>query len=373
MSFTKSTTDISIHQKLGDYPNQDDRLTAEELKKKFDYPAETLQNDLNKIVEELESESASQNIGASKLDENDETENNVQAKLDKVYTEFKEVRNGGLKDNSIETSKLKNDVITTEKIIDGAITTNKIENSAIITEKIANGNITTEKIADGTITGEKIDDNVKKAENITAEKINPNDVSNDNVQAKLSKIYEDMTNMSQGIVADNSITTAKIANSSVTKEKIDFKLFLVPSGFIGMWSGTEIPEGWYLCDGTNGTPDLRDRFIVGSGNIYSIDDTGGSNSVALTVSQLPSHSHSATDAGNHSHTLNSIGTVEGSSYTGFRAGEGVGLYASSSKTRGTYVESPKSGTHTHSITSTGDDQPHENRPPYYALAFIMKI
>lgn len=373
MSFTKSTTDISVHQKLGDYPNQDDGLTAEELKKKFDYPAETLQNDLNTLIQELEDENATQNIGASKLDENDETGSNLQAKLEKIYTEFKQVRDGGLKDNSIETSKLKDNVITTEKIIDSAITTNKIENSAITTEKIADGNITNKKIADGSITGEKIDGDVKKAENIIAEKINPNDVSNDNVQAKLNKIYEDMISISQGSVADNSVTTEKLVNHSVTRGKIDFELFLVPSGFIGMWSGSKIPDGWYLCDGTNGTPDLRDRFIVGSGNIYSIDDTGGSDSVALTVSQLPSHSHSMTDAGKHSHTLNSISTLDGSYYTGFRvSGEG-NIYADSSKTRGSYVESPTSGTHTHSITSTGNDQPHENRPPYYALAFIMKI
>lgn len=340
MSFTKSSTDISVHQKLGDYPNQDDGLTAGELKKKFDYPAETLQKDLNKIVEELGNENATQSIGASKLDENDETENNVQAKLEKIYTEFKQVRDGGLKDNSIETSKLKDNVITTEKIIDSAITTNKIENSAITTEKIADGNITNKKIADGSITGEKIDGNVKKAENIIAEKINPNDVSNDNVQAKLNKIYEDMIDMSQGTVADNSITTAKIANSSVTREKTDFELFLVPSGFIGMWSGSAIPNGWYLCDGTNSTPDLRNRFIVGSGDEYVIGDIGGEKEHKLTIDEMPSHSHSYSHSTYESAYMNK-GVNQGSDET---------------------LQTGK----------TGGDEPHENRPPYYALAYIMK-
>lgn len=109
MSFTKSTTDISVHQKLGDYPNQDNGMTADELKKKFDYPAETLQNDLNKIVEELENENATQSIGASKLDENDETENNVQAKLDKIYQATKDVTLGQIPDGTITEKKLASD------------------------------------------------------------------------------------------------------------------------------------------------------------------------------------------------------------------------------------------------------------------------
>lgn len=109
MSFTKSTTDISVHQKLGDYPNQDNGMTADELKKKFDYPAETLQKDLNKIVEELENENATQNIGASKLDENDETENNVQAKLNKIYQATKDVTLGQIPDGTITEKKLAND------------------------------------------------------------------------------------------------------------------------------------------------------------------------------------------------------------------------------------------------------------------------
>lgn len=298
----------------------------------------------------------------------------MQAKLDKVYTEFKEVRDGGLKDNSIETSKLKDNVITTEKIIDSAITTNKIENSAITIEKIADGNVTNKKIADGSITGEKIDDNVKKAENITAEKINPNDVSNDNVQAKLNKIYEDMVGMTQGSVADNSIsteklingsvTTEKIANSSVTKKKIDFELFLVPSGFIGMWSGSVIPDGWYLCDGNNGTPDLRDRFIVGSGGEYDIGSTGGEKTHTLTVNEMPNHNHNFA-LGNGSYAGSN-----GSEYGGLTDGNKDLCEWEKDAAR-----SSSSNNHTYTYLTSdaiGGGQSHENRPPYYALAFIMK-
>lgn len=87
----------------------------------------------------------------------------------------------------------------------------------------------------------------------------------------------------------------------------------VPSGVIAMWSGTvaNVPTGWNICDGTNGTPDLRERFIVGSGTdsgaTYDIGDTGG-GTATLTEDNLPSHAHDAgnfaTDtAGAHTHTL----------------------------------------------------------------------
>ena len=76
----------------------------------------------------------------------------------------------------------------------------------------------------------------------------------------------------------------------------------VPSGIIAVWSGSEgsIPSGWYLCNGSNGTPDLRNRFIVGagSGSSYSVGNTGGSNTVTLSTSQIPAHSHTTN---NHSH------------------------------------------------------------------------
>lgn len=56
---------------------------------------------------------------------------------------------------------------------------------------------------------------------------------------------------------------------------------MVPIGGIIQWSGAivDIPAGFQLCDGTNGTPDLRDKFVVGAGSTYSVDETGGSNDV----------------------------------------------------------------------------------------------
>ena len=81
----------------------------------------------------------------------------------------------------------------------------------------------------------------------------------------------------------------------------------IPSGVIAMWSGASnaIPAGWVLCDGQNGAPDLRNRFIVGAGSSYSVGATGGSDTVSLNTNQIPAHSHgfslSAASAGAHTH------------------------------------------------------------------------
>lgn len=138
---------------------------------------------------------------------------------------------------------------------------------------------------------------------------------------------------------------------------------LVPAGVIVMWSGSiaSIPSGWFLCDGTNGTPDLRNRFVVGAGDTYAVDATGGADSVTLTEAQMPSHTHTATvtDPG-HSHTV--------SGATAQNNGGGT-IAAGRSNTVTTSVETTGI---TVANSSRGGNQPHENRPPYYALAYIMK-
>jgi microcystin-dependent protein len=167
----------------------------------------------------------------------------------------------------------------------------------------------------------------------------------------------------------------------------------VPTGFIGMWSGSlaTIPTGWALCDGSGGRPDLRDRFIVGAGSTYSIGATGGANSVSLTEANIPSHTHSfsgsgsSSEAGSHSHTINDPGHTHSyqSQTTPFIAGTGgsYNLSATTSSTGSatTGISINSAGAHTHSITvtgvvgSTGSGTAHENRPPYFALAFIIKL
>ncbi|MDJ0713962.1 MAG: hypothetical protein QNJ54_07055 [Prochloraceae cyanobacterium] len=127
----------------------------------------------------------------------------------------------------------------------------------------------------------------------------------------------------------------------------------LPSGTILMWSGqvSNIPDGWALCNGQNSTPDLRDRFIVAAGNSYQPQQKGGQATVTLRINQIPSHNHTN---GNFKYLLQSTGT---STYHG-----------ASDNTPGE-PNLLKMG----EMRTSGGDGAHENRPPYYALCFIMKL
>lgn len=131
----------------------------------------------------------------------------------------------------------------------------------------------------------------------------------------------------------------------------------VPSGAIMLWSGSiaSIPSGWFLCNGSNGTPDLRDRFIVGAGSTYAVAATGGSAD-AIVVS----HTHSVTDPG-HSHTLGAdYGQAASGAGRNGIAGPETANYTTNTNTTGI------------TIASTGSSGTNANLPPYYALAYIMK-
>lgn len=157
----------------------------------------------------------------------------------------------------------------------------------------------------------------------------------------------------------------------------------IPIGGIIIWSGAEnmIPNNWHLCDGTNGTPDLRNRFVIGAGNNYEINEVGGTDSVKLTISNLPSHNHSASlnlsglttnSAGAHTHPVYKYMTTRQVSMD-----ETLGAYSYGYGT----VNIPTSGAHTHTISgsgtvsigNTGSGEAFDNMPPYYALCYIMKI
>jgi microcystin-dependent protein len=129
----------------------------------------------------------------------------------------------------------------------------------------------------------------------------------------------------------------------------------VPSGGIILWSGSagSIPSGWFLCDGSNGTPDLRNRFVVGAGSSYAVGATGGADSVTLSTSQIPSHSHSFSattgGSGSHSHGFSATTGGSGSHSHGFSAttgGSGSHSHTYSGTTSGTSVD------HTHNFSGT---------------------
>lgn len=129
-----------------------------------------------------------------------------------------------------------------------------------------------------------------------------------------------------GFITLHAAPTADL--HAATKKYVDDRL---PAGAIILWSGSvaSIPAGWVLCNGSSGTPDLRDRFVVGAGSSYAVGASGGASSVSLTRSNLP--------------------------YIGSTAGAA-----------GADISVPI-------FSSTGSGDAHENRPPYYALCFIMKL
>jgi hypothetical protein len=129
----------------------------------------------------------------------------------------------------------------------------------------------------------------------------------------------------------------------------------VPTGLIAIWSGAtgSIPSGWTLCNGTNGTPDLRNSFIVGAGSTYAVGATGGSAD-AIVVS----HTHTITDPG-HLHNTTS-------------SGSGTLLNAAASGATGASTSTTATNTTGITINTAGTSGTGANLPPYYALAFIMK-
>ena len=127
----------------------------------------------------------------------------------------------------------------------------------------------------------------------------------------------------------------------------------VPVGGIIMWSGATnaIPSGWALCDGQNGTPNLQDKFIVGAGNTYAVDATGGSKDATL-----PSHYHNFPG----DDQLTGANGIAGWSNTH----DGNYAYDATSNTVG--------GGKMWRTTTEGASAVNKNLPPYYALAYIIK-
>lgn len=286
---------------------------------------------------------------------------------------------------------------------------------------------------------------------------------------------EKMNNIEEGIETNETnlnnhieqkASQANLGHIKVNPENIDPNGLLLfpealPNGLIVMWSGSinNIPGGWALCDGTNGTPNLRDRFIVGAGGSYSPGSTGGNNSVTLTKSQMPSHKHdgdgfstsaqpdhahgpsfSTGTSGSHTHSSGTLSTATSGAHThggststtgshthayedrtALSTGIGILNFEVDQSKNNSFFEvnrdTESAGNHSHSISTTstgnhshtvsgstspegghthtisggttfngghshtiegetsetGEDQSHENRPPYYALAFIMKV
>ncbi len=134
----------------------------------------------------------------------------------------------------------------------------------------------------------------------------------------------------------------KLATARAVKLLNDKINAMIPPGLIVIWSGSvnKIPAGWALCNGENNTPDLTDRFVLGAGWNYSVRNTGGEKQHQLTVEEMPSHTHgliwasgSGGASGNRGNLINADGDTK----------------------------------------PTGGNRAHNNMPPYYALAYIIKV
>jgi microcystin-dependent protein len=183
-------------------------------------------------------------------------------------------------------------------------------------------------------------------------------------------------------------------------------LNIVPKGSIIAFNSDKAPEGWALCDGTNGTPDLRGRFIrmqsdslggfnewggkVLTGNLTAYDKTIGGNSRddhntlmlnhrfgdkagtdhhTLHVNEMPVHSHGMNGAGSHGHSFR----LKGASINGLNEnnpGQVIGSWGKDQIADG-YIGGV--GDHTHTIQNAGGGWGHNNQPPYYVLSYIMKL
>ena len=146
-------------------------------------------------------------------------------------------------------------------------------------------------------------------------------------------------------------------------------------GMIMLWSGSTatVPSGWRLCDGGGGTPDLRNRFVVGAGSSYAVNATGGSAN-SVVVSHNHTWSGTTNTTGNHYHSLQMSGYNGAEPRRAAKITSGTDGYQNAGSA-GQYIGN--SGNHNHTVSGTtsikGSSGTNKNLPPYYALAYIMKL
>jgi microcystin-dependent protein len=202
----------------------------------------------------------------------------------------------------------------------------------------------------------------------------------------------------------NNVGTPTSSSDATTKGYVDGLVNTsIPIGGIIMWSGAGVtlPSNWKLCDGTTYgtvvTPDLRGRFVLSSGSgsgltTRTTGGTGGAETVALTVAQMPKHDHggtttstNSTNNGSHTHGVTDPGhyhqqssETHGGQYGNSwnRSRRDDGYFTPVINTENAYTNISVNSTnsaHNHAISEQGSGSAHENMPPFYVLAFIMRV
>ena len=212
--------------------------------------------------------------------------------------------------------------------------------------------------------------NINKIKNVEKFTASP-----ENIKKQISQIYkvdiEAIRNLSD--IADKLQGKGKHRNKEIVLPgnlTVRGKFNHLPKGTIVIYNGTKAPTGWTLCNGSNGTPDLRGRFVYGYGARAGKrwKGSGGSETHKLSTNEMPRHSHSnrcsTSNAGKHRHY-----------YTKFPSGRGNIAAGRYWKARGSHTG--YSGNHSHrcsvSIYNNGGSRAHNNMPPYVVLSYIMKL
>ena len=152
----------------------------------------------------------------------------------------------------------------------------------------------------------------------------------------------------------------------------------VPSGTIVMYNSSSAPSGWVICDGSNNTPDLTDKFIIAAGSTYSVGDTGGSADAVVVshshgsgnfgTNNTGSHSHgqgnmSTNNTGSHTHGQGNMSTNNTGSHSHTQSGSGSGTTGNQSAnhyhTTSTNV-TIGGGSHSHNITTAPSDDHNDS-------------
>jgi len=192
-------------------------------------------------------------------------------------------------------------------------------------------------------------------------------------QADLNNTPSSLTDLgiSDGSASGQVLTTDGSGNFSFTS--LPAAVSSVPSGIISLWSGASnaIPAGYALCDGTNNTPDLRNRFVVGAGSTHAVGATGGSADATLVA-----HTHTYSGSTSTKSLTGTFDTSKPNAATGIVSvsSEGIGPAGDGAQYSGARYTIDASHSHTFSgsTNSTGSSATNANLPPYYALCYIMK-